>query len=501
MRRSRACRPHTLRERDGRMTDDSSRVDETGEGAAAAEAATPATPAATATSVTEATTAPRRLARVHRGQPHPLRDASRALRVLGPGLITGASDDDPSGITTYSQVGASFGLGQLWVTLYVLPLMIGVQEMCGRIGLVTNQGIAGVLRRSYPRAVLLAAVVLVLIANTINAGTDLGAMAVSTQLLVPGVPFTALVIAFALLVLGLEIFIPYRYYARVLKWLTLSLLAYVAAGFVVQPDWLSVLRSALVPDVRWDGPFLLLLVAVLGTTISPYLFFWQASEEVEEEVLHHRHHSPEHDGRRLGKALRLEIKRLRVDTLLGMVASSGTNWFIIITTARTLYGSGVTTITTADQAARALQPLVHTFPHAGDLARALFALGIIGTGLLAVPVLAGSAAYGVAEALGWREGLYRTLDQARGFYAVIAAATLAGLLLNFLGVNPIQALVYTAVINGVIAVPLLVVIMAVANNKQVMGEHRNGWLANLVCGFTTLAMGAAAVATVISLWH
>jgi NRAMP (natural resistance-associated macrophage protein)-like metal ion transporter len=442
----------------------------------------------------------RRPPRLHRGYPRPLRDVSRALRVLGPGLITGASDDDPSGVTTYSQAGAAFGLGQLWITLYVVPLMIAVQEMCGRIGLVTNQGIAGVLRRYYPKPVLLGAVALVLVANTINVGTDLGAMAVSTQLLAPGIPFVALVVGFALVVLGLEIFIPYRYYARVLKWLTLSLLAYVAAGFVVEPNWLDVLRSALIPSIQLDGPFLFLLVAVLGTTISPYLFFWQASEEVEEELLHHRHHSSEHDQHRLGKALRLQIRRLRVDTVLGMVASSGTNWFIIVTTAHTLHVHGITTITTADQAASALRPLVHTFPYSGDLARGLFALGILGTGLLAVPILAGSAAYGVAEALGWREGLYRTLNKARGFYGVIALATLAGLLLNFLGVNPIQGLVYTAVINGLVAVPLLVVILAVANNREVMGEHRNGRLANLMCGLATFAMGAAAVATVVSLW-
>jgi NRAMP (natural resistance-associated macrophage protein)-like metal ion transporter len=436
---------------------------------------------------------------LHRGHPRPLRSVSRVLRVLGPGLITGAADDDPSGITTYTQSGAAFGLGQLWVTLYVLPFMIAVQEMCGRVGLVTNQGIAGVLRRHYPRSVLLVAVILVLAANTINVGTDLGAMAASTQLLVPAVPFGALAVLFALLVLGLEIFVPYRYYARVLKWLTLSLLAYVAAGFVVEPNWAEVLRSALIPDLQLNGPFLFLLVAVLGTTISPYLFFWQASEEVEEELLHHRHHSPEHDGRRLARAFGLEIRRLRVDTVLGMIASCGTNWFIIVTAAQTLHVYGITSVTTADQAAAALQPLVHTFPHAGDLARGLFALGIVGTGLLAVPILAGSAAYGVAEALGWREGLSRTLSQARGFYAVIGVATLVGLLVNFLGVNPIQALVYTAVINGLVAVPLLAIILFVANNKAVMGERRNGWLANIVCGVTTLAMGAAAVATLRSL--
>jgi NRAMP (natural resistance-associated macrophage protein)-like metal ion transporter len=442
----------------------------------------------------------RRAIRPHRGRPRPLSDAWRWLHVLGPGLITGAADDDPSGVTTYTQAGAAFGAGQIWLALYMLPLMIAVQEMCGRIGLVTGQGIAGVVRRHYRREILIGAVALVVIANAINVGTDLGAMAATTRLLAPWAPFGPLVVLFALVVVGLEVFVPYRHYAGVLKALTLSLLAYVAAGIVVGPDWGSMLHATLVPQVRLDAPFLFLVVAVLGTTISPYLFFWQASEEVEEDLLHHRHRSPEHNHARLAHAFRLQLRRLRVDTALGMLAAGATNWFILLTAAATLHAHGLTTVATADQAASALRPLVSSFPHAGDLARGLFALGIVGTGLLAVPVLAGSAAYGVAEALGWREGLYRPLRQARGFYGVIAAATLAGLLLNFLGVNPIQALVYTAVINGVVAVPLLVLILLVANNREIMGAHANGRLANGVGILTTLAMGGAAVATVASLW-
>jgi NRAMP (natural resistance-associated macrophage protein)-like metal ion transporter len=264
----------------------------------------------------------------HRGQPRPLRDINRGLRVLGPGLITGAADDDPSGITTYSQTGATFGTGQLWLVVYILPLMIVVQEMCGRIGLVTGHGIAGVVRKHYRREVLFAAVALVLIANTINVGTDLGAMAISAQLLIPGVPFVPLVVLFAIGVLALEVFVPYRYYAPVLKLLTLSLLAYVVTGLVVARDWVGALRDTLVPHIEPTPAFLLLVVAVLGTTISPYLFFWQASEEVEESILHHRHQSPEHGARRLRRALRLQLRRLRVDTALGMLASAITNWFI-----------------------------------------------------------------------------------------------------------------------------------------------------------------------------
>jgi NRAMP (natural resistance-associated macrophage protein)-like metal ion transporter len=436
--------------------------------------------------------------RPHRGQPRPLRDLSRFLRVLGPGLITGAADDDPSGIATYSQTGASFGYGQLWLALYMLPLMIAVQEMCGRIGLVTGQGIAGVVRTRYPRQVLLGAVVLVLVANTINVGADLGAMAASAQLLVPVAPFGLLVVVFAVGILLLEVFIPYRHYARILKVLTLALLAYIATGIIIAPDWRAVLSALFVPVIQPNVGFLLLVVAVLGTTISPYLFFWQASEEVEEEILHNHDNPVPKPG---GPHLKQLLRGLRVDTTLGMLASEVTTFFIIVTTAGTIHlAPGSKTITTADQAASALVPLVHTFPNAGEIAKVIFALGILGTGLLAVPVLAGSAAYGVSEALGWREGLYRPLRQARGFYGVIAVATLVGLLLNVFGVNAIQALVYTAIINGIVAVPLLVLILLVANNRAIMGEHTNGLLSNAVGILTTVAMAVAAVAIVASLW-
>jgi NRAMP (natural resistance-associated macrophage protein)-like metal ion transporter len=426
-----------------------------------------------------------------------LREVGRWLRVLGPGLITGAADDDPSGIGTYSQTGAAYGVGQLWLVLYMLPLMIAVQEMCGRIGLVTGKGIAGVVRTHYGRRVLYGAVALLFAANTINVGADLGAMAASARLLVPGVPFVGALIVFALGILGLEIFVPYRHYARVLKLLTLSLLAYIITGIVIGPDWGMLLRATVLPQVGLTPAFLALVVGVLGTTISPYLFFWQASEEVEEEEAHHR--LPRgHDLKRQRLALLLQIRALRLDTALGMLVSQVTTWFIIVTTSETLHAHNVTDIQSADQAAAALAPLVHSFPNSGDLARLLFALGIVGTGLLAVPVLAGSAAYGIAEAFGWREGLARTVTQARGFYGVIALATLVGLALNLLGVNPISALVYTAVINGIVAVPLLVLILLVANNRDIMGKHTNGRLANVVGWLTAALMGIAGVATVVT---
>jgi NRAMP (natural resistance-associated macrophage protein)-like metal ion transporter len=445
--------------------------------------------------------APARRRLPHRGRPHPLRPTSRVLRIVGPGLITGASDDDPSGIGTYSQVGSTFGVGFLWMALYILPLVICVQEMCGRIGLVTGRGISGCVRRYYNRQVLYGAVLLLFIANTINVGADLGAMAASVQLLSPSIPFSVIVVVFAVGILLLEIFIPYRYYARVLKLLTLSLLAYLVTGILIHPDWLALVRATVVPSIQLTPDFLALTIAVLGTTISPYLFFWQASEEIEEE--HERLEQKEHlaaigkpvaqkPGGRHGH-LQRAIKVLRIDTALGMVAASLTFWFIVMVTGLTLHEHGIHSIATAAQAAQALRPL------AGDLAGLIFALGIVGTGLLAIPVLAGSAAYGIAESFGWREGLSQRVDHARGFYAVIAAATLIGLALNFLGVNPIAALVYTAVINGIVAVPLLVLLLLIANNRAIMGSFTNGRLSNTVGILTTVVMFIAAIALLVSL--
>jgi len=439
-----------------------------------------------------------RLAR-HRGRPHPLRRVNRFLRILGPGLITGASDDDPGGIGTYSQSGAAFGTGQLWLALYLLPLVIAVQEMCGRIGLVTGKGIAGVLRSHYSRPLLIGAVALLFVANTINVGADLGAMTASIRLLAPGVPFLPLLVAIAAGILLIEIFVPYRYYCRVLKFLTLSLLAYVATGIIIQPDWGSLLLRTIVPSIQLTPQFLALTVALVGTTISPYLFFWQASEEVEEVKLHHRGRRGK-DTTRQESSLRKQIRELRIDTVFGLFAASVAFWFIVMTTSSTLHAHGITNIQSADQAAAALKPLVQGFPHAGEFAKTIFAVGIVGTGLLAVPVLAGSAAYGIAEAFGWREGLEQKLNHARGFYAVITASTVVGLALNLLGVNPIAALVYSAVINGIVAVPLLVLILLVANNRTILGEHTNGRISNTLGILTTLFMTVAAIVTIVSLF-
>ncbi|HEU0025918.1 MAG TPA: divalent metal cation transporter [Ktedonobacterales bacterium] len=433
-----------------------------------------------------------------RGHPHSLPRASRALRIIGPGLITGAADDDPSGIGTYSQSGAAFGYALLWTALYLLPLMIAIQEMCARIGLVTGQGLAGVVRRHYNRYILFGAVLLLFIANTINVGADLGAMVASVGLLVPAVPAIPLLIVIALTVLGLEIFVPYHYYARILKYLALSLLAYVVTGFIVGGDWRALLAATLVPHVEFTPEYLTLLVAIVGTTISPYLFFWQASEEVEENVEFQRELDATTASRRK-TALTSKLKRIQVDTITGMLAATITFWFIIQTTAGTLHTHGVTNIQTAAEAAKALEPFARGLPFAGQIAKAVFALGIVGTGLLAVPVLAGSAAYGVAEAFGWHEGLSQIFSHARGFYGVIAASTVLGLLFNLLGVNPIAALVLAAVINAIVAVPLLALLLLIANNRAIMGDFTNGRLSNIVGLITFIGMGVAAIFSLVSL--
>lgn len=378
--------------------------------------------------------------------------------VLGPGLITGAADDDPSGISTYSQVGAQFGFSLAWIMVFSYPLLVATQLVCARIGAVTGHGIAHNLKRHYPRPVLWLAVMLLLIANTINLGSDLGAMAAALNLLMPG-PTMLYVALFGGISVLLEVFISYERYTRILKWSALSLLAYILVPFVAQISPGEVLRGVLVPQLGFDRESAMALIAALGTTISPYLFFWQAGQEVEEQ--HRRHAHP------LGvfpRAAAPGLARMRTDTLLGMGVTSVTALFIVIATAATLHANGITQITSADQAASALRPI------AGDLSFLLFAVGIIGIGLLAVPVLAGSAAYALSETFGWTEGLNRRPHEAKAFYGAIVVAVLGGVALNLIGIDPMQALYWTAVINGLLAPPLMVMTMLAASNPKIMGR-------------------------------
>ena len=408
---------------------------------------------------------------------HPLR---KILARLGPGFVTGSSDDDPSGIATYTQVGAQFGLGQLWTTAFNLPLMIAVQEMVGRIGMVTGQGLTAVLRKNYPKIVLWMVVLLVFAANTINLGADLGAMADSTRLLLPDLPFPVLLIGFTVLILVLEIFLTYRTYSEVLKWFALSLLSYAVTAFIVTADWGQVLGGAFIPSFSFDKGFITAIVALLGTTISPYLFIWQADEEIEEEIAAGRKTIAQRRG-----ATKEEIAGMRRDTVIGMSFSQIITFFIIVTAAGTFFRHGLHDIQTTAQAASALEPL------AGSFAAHIFALGIIGTGLLAVPVLSASASYALSEALGWKSGLYKKLRQAHGFYGAITIATFVGLIINFIGINPIKALYWTAVLNGIITPPLVLIILLVANNKKIMGRWTNGRWSNFFGGVCLLATALA----------
>ena len=409
------------------------------------------------------------------------------LHTLGPGLITGASDDDPSGIATYSQVGAQFGYSILWTMLFSYPLMGAIQEISARIGRVTGHGIAGNLRLYYPRWLMLPLIVLLLAANTLNLGADISAMGEAMRLLVGG--YAALyAAAFAFGSLFLQMFMSYTRYATILKWLCLSLFAYVAIVFAVHVPWGETMRGTLLPSIAFNKEYLTGLIALLGTTISPYLFFWQASAEVEE--VHHVPH--EKPLKRAPEQAPAELSRIRIDTFLGMGVSNLIAFFIILTAAVTLHASGKTHIDTAAQAAEALRPV------AGKFAFLLFGFGIIGTGLLAVPVLAGSASYAIAEAMHWRAGLERKPNEATGFYGVLIASTLVGLGLTFT-LDPIRALFWSAVINGVVAVPFMVLMMLMSGNARIMGEFTTrGWLRAV--GWAATAVMALAALGLFATW-
>ena len=418
----------------------------------------------------------------------------RIFKYLGPGIITGGSDDDPSGIATCSQAGAQFGFGMLWLALFQFPMMTVIQEMCARIGLVTGSGLASVIKKRYSRKVVFPLASLLLIANTINIGTDIGAMAASIRLIIPQLPFTIATLCFTAVILISEILVPYSKYVKILKYLTISLFAYVLTAIIIGGNLHQLLISTIVPHVELNPTFAMMFVAIFGTTVSPYLFFWQASEEAEEDIVKHK---IEQIGKGIPKIAKKEIRLMRADTAIGMAFSQLITWAIIATTAGSLHTNGVTDIQTADQAAKALEPLVKTFPHAGEISKTIFALGVIGTGLLAIPVLAGSSGYALSDVLGWNEGLNKKFKQARGFYLIIAASTLIGLSINFMNIDPIKALVYTAVINGVVSVPLLFVIMKIANDKTVLkhntssiGSNIIGWLTFVVIGLSVIIMFA-----------
>jgi NRAMP (natural resistance-associated macrophage protein)-like metal ion transporter len=417
-------------------------------------------------------------------EPNPVR---RFLKILGPGFITGASDDDPSGIGTYATAGAALGFAALWTALVTFPMMATVQLICAKIGLVSGKGLAGVIRDHYPRWLLYPCVVALFAANTVNVGADLGAIASAVNLLLPSIPDGPLVLPAALAILALQIFGSYRLISRVFKWLTFALFAYVGSSLLAKPNWMEVLRATFIPTFSTDSTFVLTLVAILGTTISPYLFFWQATHEVEEEIAMGRTRL----WRRKGASDR-ELTYAALDVNVGMLFSNVVMYFIILGTAATLHAAGKTHIESATDAAQALRPL------AGDLSAVLLAVGLIGTGTLAIPVLSASAAYALSEAFGWEYGLNKNPGRARQFYAVIAVATVVGVGINYLGINPIDALFFTAVINGFVAPPLLVVIMLVSNDRKIMGDRTNNRVTNSLGWATTAVMVLAAAMLVIT---
>lgn len=421
----------------------------------------------------------------------PLKRAENYWNSLGPGLTTGASDDDPAGIATYSQTGAVFGFQLAWLALFTFPLMSIVQEMCARIGMATGRGLAKNINQEYSRKVLYFVTALLFIANAFNLGADLGAMSKAVQLIVPGVPFVVAIIVLTIVSLALQIFVSYSLYAKYLKYLSFILLLYVATAFVIPGlDWGNILHQTIFPSMQFSRESLLLICAILGTTISPYLFFWQTSQEVEDRHLADGVEAKKHHARlRHHDLTKKEVKKMRTDVWLGMFLSNAVMFFIIVTCAATLFPAGIM-VDSAESAAIALRPI------AGQQAYILFALGIIGTGLLAVPVLAGSAAYALAETFNWKAGLYKKLNHAHGFYGVIIIAMVLGMLMNFVGLDPIKALIYSAVLNGLIAPVILYFVVRISSNKELMGRWTNRplvtWIGWMVVGLMAVA-GAAAI--------
>lgn len=419
----------------------------------------------------------------------PAKRARSFWRGLGPGLITGAADDDPSGIGTYSQTGAKYGFQLLWLAPLSFPLMAVIQEMCARIGIATGQGLASNIRAYFPRWVLVTTAILLLAANSFNIGADLGAMAKATQLLTPQVSFTLLVFFFAGISLLMQIFISYGKYARYLKFLALVLLVYVVTAFMIKDfNWLDVFKSTIIPHMDFTKDQMILICGIFGTTISPYLFFWETSQEVEEKILQ----GQTSISQRKNSVNRKEIKKMRIDVWVGMLLSNLAMFFIIATCGATLFRVGINNVNTAAEAAAALKPL------AGNYASLLFTIGILGVGLLGIPTLAGSASYAISESFGWKEGLYRNFREAWLFYGVIIFSVLVGLVMNFVGLDPIKTLIYAAVFNGLVAPVILVLICLLSSNKKVMGEHANGGWTKTIGWFATILMIVVAIATIYS---
>lgn len=408
---------------------------------------------------------------------------------IGPGVITGAADDDPSGIATYSQAGAQYGSKLIWMSAWTLPLVATVQEMCARIALVTGRGLASNIKKNFSKKILYISTILLLIANTFNIGADIGAMAKSIELIYPNLDFNFLVVSIGLLILALEIIIPYKKYVKYLKWFVVSLFAYILTGLIIHMDWGNLIFNTIVPHISFNKDEIILITAILGTTISPYLFFWQTSEEIEEEIVEGKKNLRE---RMITN--KDEIKKMRKDVWSGMFISNLVMFFIIAVCANTLFIHGVNNITTASDAAKALTPLV------GNFSTILFTIGIVGTGLLAIPILAGSTAYAISESFGWKEGLYRKYNSAHAFYSVIIFSIIIGIAINFININPVKALIYSAVLNGLVAPIILIFIVKISSSEKIMGEYKNNIITKLLGWLIILFMTITGIFTIYSLF-
>ncbi len=418
-----------------------------------------------------------------------LEEGENYIKKLGPGLITGAADDDPAGIATYSQTGAQFGTGLLWLSVWTLPFMITIQEMCARIALVTGNGLAANIKHSFRKEILQIITVLLLVANAFNIGANLGVMAKAIQLIIPYISFNFLVVFIGIICLTLPVIIPYKKYARYLKWLVITLFSYIITGFMIEIDWSVLLYHAFVPHITFSKEQIFLITAILGTTISPYLFFWETSQEVEEEIAEGR--TTVHSRRGTNLA---EIKKMRSDIWTGMFLSNLIMFFIIAVCANTLFVNGITNIDTAADAALAL------LPFAGSFAIILFAIGIVGTGLLAVPVLAGSTSYAISESFGWKEGLYRKFKKAKAFYLIIMFSIVVGIFTNFMGLHPIKTLIYSAIVNGVIAPIIIIFIVYISSSHKIMGHYKNSISKKIIGWLAVFLMSIAAIATIYFLF-
>jgi len=417
------------------------------------------------------------------------------LKSIGPSIITGAADNDPSAITTYSQAGAKFGFGLLWLVIFLYPFITVIVGICARIGIVTGSGLTSIISRKYSKKIALPIVSLLLIANIINIGADLGAISASFELLFPQIPIIIISIIFSAVILLAEIFISYNKYSRILRYLTLTLFVYFITALIVGGNWNEILSSSLLPHIELSSEFLMMIVAIFGSALSPYLLFWQTSEEAEEDVAKNK--LKEIRGGRFEKLniSNREIKLVKVDVAIGMAFAVFIMWSIMVTTAGSLHANEIYEIQTAKQAAQALEPLVKRFPYSGETSEIIFAIGIIGTGLLAIPVLAGTCGYALSDLLGWKEGLSKKFSQAIPFYLVILISTFIGLIINYVtAINPIQMLLYAATINGIILVPILVLIMRIAIDKDILGNRINGLFSNVVGWSTVIILSVSVLA-------